>query len=208
VNYTTLQTLEVRWFLEGKIPTPVRQWFSDECPGEPITDSETRVDCYFYLPGCDGTNLKLRQQKLELKWRKSALGVRQFGEKLGTGENLNSWQGNLERWLKWSYADLSMLDDVKNQPWLKVRKTRSQRCYQDVNCEITQLEIKGKNYWSLGFEIPEIKRDAETHFEQVVHWIGKTNPNIMLRSSKSSAYSEWLNTHFFEQIFSSIYSYV
>ncbi|MFP4298260.1 MAG: hypothetical protein ACLFT0_10405 [Spirulinaceae cyanobacterium] len=191
------KTLEVRWFIEGETPSQIIDWFQNCCPGEPVSSSEKRTDYYFCLPGGIGVNLKLRQGNLELKYQEKPLGIRQFGEIFGMGSNRITWQGNLERWLKWSHRDVPGFCDITQLHCIPVQKTRSQRVYQNVYCELTQLEVKDQSHWTIGFEMSVNGEKSEDNFEQAINWIAQTNPNFSLSSLQSRSYAEWLNYRFF-----------
>ncbi|ERT06066.1 hypothetical protein M595_3978 [Lyngbya aestuarii BL J] len=193
----TLLTLEVRWFELGKIPEVIEHWFQTSCPGELSSTVEEREDQYFYTPGCEDLNLKLRQGKLELKWRQTQLEINSFQE--------SYWQGRVERWLKWSYQDsipenLIQMLGTGDQPIVKIGKKRRQRYYQNVEYELTQLKFdECKFWWSLGFEMEETETHQKTHFENIVSQIIKTYPQTAFNLDHSHAYPSWL----LEQVFAS-----
>ncbi|MEC4804165.1 MAG: hypothetical protein SAJ12_23720 [Jaaginema sp. PMC 1079.18] len=193
----TSQTLEVRWFIDGEIPSPFQEWFQDRCPGKPVDSSKQRTDYYFCLPHGTGVNLKLRQGNLELKWQQQYLGIRQFGKLFSAGGNQVTWQGHLEVWWKWSHQHISGFADTTQLNCIPVQKTRSRRVYQGVYCELTQLQVKKQTYWTLAFEMPVDGENSVTNFEQVINWITKTNPNFSLSLRQSQSYARWLNTHYF-----------
>ena len=192
----TLLTLEVRWFESGKIPKAVEEWFARTCPGELSGPPEEREDHYFYTPGCDALNLKLRQGKLELKWRQTELGTHSFGAE--------SWRGRVERWLKWSYQEsipenLIQALGTGDQPTVKIGKKRWQRHHLGVECELTQLKFDGcKFWWSLGFEMEETETQNQTHFENAVGRVIKTHPQTAFNLAHSHAYPSWLLERVFE----------
>ncbi|WP_235526439.1 hypothetical protein [Nostoc piscinale] len=80
-----LTTIEVRWFYPGTIPTEIEEWFPQNC------SPEKREDWYLYAPKCDYWGIKLRQERLEVKWRKAELGVLNVGELI---------EGRVEKWGK------------------------------------------------------------------------------------------------------------
>lgn len=186
----TLLTLEVRWFESGKIPQVIEKWFTTACPGELSSPPEERQDQYFYTPGCESLNLKLRQGKLELKWRQTELGIYSFAEK--------GWQGRVERWQKWSYqesipSNFIQALETADQPVVPVRKKRSQRDYNGVACELTQLQFDDHQFWwSLGFEMEETPTQGKTHFEKKVSQVTKTYPETAFNLAHSRAYPSWL----------------
>lgn len=188
----TLLTLEVRWFESGKIPQGIEQWFLATCPGELSSPTqEVREDQYFYTPGCESLNLKLRQGKLELKWRQTELENSSFGVN-------KSWQGRVERWLKWSYQESIPSTFIQalgkaDQPVLTVKKKRSQWNYNGVACELTQLQFSEDQFWwSLGFEMEETPTQGKTYFEDMVNQVVETYPETAFNLDHSHAYPSWL----------------
>ncbi|MDY7024031.1 MAG: hypothetical protein SWJ54_22230, partial [Cyanobacteriota bacterium] len=170
----TLQTLEVRWFESGYIPQIVEEWFLKTCIGKLSSLQKERNDQYFYTPGCEVLNLKLRQGKLELKWRQTELGAYSFGTK--------SWKGKVERWLKWSYQEsipikLMQTLGTGDQPIVTVNKKRSKRQYQGVDIELAQIRLEEHKYWwTLGFEMEETRMHKVAHFEQVISQVLSNYP--------------------------------
>ena len=191
----TLLTLEVRWFEPGKIPDNVEQWFTTACPGELSGAAEEREDQYFYTPGCEALNLKLRRGKLELKWRQTEMGIYSF--------DVKNWRGRVERWLKWSYQEsipdrLIQALGTGDQPVVTIGKKRWQRHHLGVECELTQLRFdRSKFWWSLGFEMEETQTRGKNHFQQVVSQVIKTYPETAFNTAHSHAYPSWL----LEQVF-------
>lgn len=197
-----LPSAELRWFYPGTVPQDVRQWFEGDCPGDWIEPPETREDVYLFVPGSEFLNLKHRQGRMELKWRKAELGVLRFGDK---------WEGRAEQWVKWLCEDPgvdSMLpeDVLERQHWIAIQKTRSRRMYRlDANrqvepvppdryiecgggLELTQLTVKGQSWWSLGFEVFGETRDLSVPLEAIAHAIAPTYNASPLKLSNSYAY--------------------
>ncbi|HEY9633091.1 MAG TPA: hypothetical protein V6D14_06785 [Coleofasciculaceae cyanobacterium] len=184
-----LTTLELRWFSHGTPLPEVEHWFSIDCPGERQGSAEEREDLYLYTPECDYLNIKLRQGSLEVKWRKTELGILQFGDR---------WEGKLEKWLKWICQDPTQqsilpADVIGKGPWVGVKKVRSQRQYQGVSYELTQLTIRNDVWWSIAFEMADKDTDQINHFEDVVSQVSKTYQGANLSADKSYAYPRWLS---------------
>ncbi|MBE9168540.1 hypothetical protein IQ238_13810 [Pleurocapsales cyanobacterium LEGE 06147] len=189
----TIPTVEVRWFEEGTIPAVVKNWFYQDCPGEPLGFPEQRKDLYLYLPNCEVVSFKLRQEKLELKWRKAEFGTRQFGK-----AKVNYWEGKLEQWFKCSYEDLTPLkidydyaEGLAAKSWIEVKKIRWQRSYQDVACELTQLTVSDRIWWTIGLEMEQNKTNNSDYFENIVSEIGITYRGPQLAADKSYGYPAW-----------------
>lgn len=155
-----LTTNELRWFSQGTIPPEMEAWFPQNC------SPQKREDLYLYAPGCDYLGIKLRHERLEVKWRKAEMGVLRFGEFV---------EGKAEKWAKWLCSDstgesFQPATLRSNSTWVKVEKVRRLQSYQilpdssiqpvvdndsmDNGCsvEITQLLIQEQNWWSVAFE--------------------------------------------------------
>lgn len=184
-----LTTLELRWFSQGTPPQEVERWFSTDCPGELLGSSEEREDWYLFTPECNYLNIKLRQGSLEVKWRKAELGVLRFAE---------CWEGKVEKWVKWRCEDstqesLVPADIVGERAWIGVKKKRSQRQYQGISYELTQLEVKRDRWWSIAFEMAVAEAGQFDNFENALNEVSKTYPGSELPAKKSFAYPTWLS---------------
>ncbi|MBW4544984.1 MAG: hypothetical protein KME25_11140 [Symplocastrum torsivum CPER-KK1] len=186
-----LTTLELRWFSQGTLPTEVEHWFLADSPGELLGSPEEREDLYLYTPECDYLNIKLRQGRLEVKWRKAQLGSREFGEASSA-----TWQGNVEKWLKWICDDpeqesIMPVDVVGTKAWIAVKKTRSQRLYQGISYELTQLRVNNNDWWSVAFEVAQKDANQIKHFENVVRLVSQTYRGPKLVAENSYGYPKW-----------------
>ena len=184
-----LTTLELRWFEKGTPTIEVDTWFNNNCPGEPLRLPEKREDLYLYIPECEYLNLKLRLGTLELKWRKAELGTLRFGER---------WEGKVEQWLKWICDDsppqnIIPADLVGKRPWIGVTKMRSQRIYEGIVFELTRLNVRNDDWWSLAFEIAEEDYKQIDNFQNVVSLVSETYRGPQLLAENSGAYPSWLS---------------
>jgi hypothetical protein len=184
-----LTTLELRWFSHGTSPPEVQQWFNNDCPGKPLGLPEEREDLYLYTPECDYLNIKLRQGSLEVKWHKAELGIVRFGD---------SWEGKVEKWLKWVCKDpeqqsIIPAEVVGKGPWIAVKKKRSQRLYQGVAYELTQLSVKEDDWWSIAFEMAGEKANQIDSFKGLVSAVSQTYQGSQLLANHSYAYPRWLS---------------
>lgn len=201
-----LTSLELRWFCPGKLPRPVDQWFQQECPGQILQSPDERVDHYLYIPDCDYMSVKLRQGRLEVKWRQQALGAI---------APLAHAQGQSERWLKWMCTNddgenLTFGEQRLTGPWLAVDKLRSQRKYRihghgsftgvvvdeplERGCavELTRLRLQAEDWWTIGFETfgsALLLSDLQGLAQQVL----QSYPGPTLELSNSWGYPEWLS---------------
>ena len=89
--------------------------------------------------------IKLRQGRLEIKWRNAELGVVSWG----------GVEGKLEKWGKWLCEDSTKEsfrpEVLEGKSWISVKKVRSQRLYDDCAIELTELNIKGNDWWTIDF---------------------------------------------------------
>lgn len=192
-----LTTLELRWFVRGIPVNKVKHWFNEDCPGELLGSPEEREDLYLYVPECDYLNIKLRQGRLEVKWRKAELGIVCLGD---------CWQGKAETWLKWICDDpdqQSMMPAhvTGEKAWVGVKKVRSQRHYQGMTYELTQLSVKNEVWWSIALEmvVPERHRSdsckaaqVQPRFQEIVSQVSQTYRGPRLECDRSFAYPTWL----------------
>lgn len=191
-----LTTLELRWFYPGIRPLEVEQWFNNDCPGELLGLPEEREDWYLYTPDCPYLNLKLRQGSLEVKWRKRELGRFRFG---------NFWEGTVEEWLKWSCDDPAQEiivpgDSEGKRSWVGVRKVRSQRLYQDIACELTQLTVRNQAWWTVAFELQGEAASQLDQFNHIIGWISQTYQGLELQLENSYAYPTWLSPDYLDHL--------
>lgn len=208
-----LISAELRWFERGTLPEAIAQWFQHEL-GDYLAPAEERVDIYLYLPKCEYMGIKLRQGRLEVKWRKAELGIMRFGDAV---------EGKAEKWGKWLCED-SSLESFQPQDvvgvWVSVKKKRclrrfamqpSQRQYQvipgksikavpinesiDQGCtvELTQLSINGNNWWSLAFEAFGEDDFLMDNLQAVASKVFQTSGSLKLQVQESYAYPSWLS---------------
>ena len=199
-------SLEMRWFYSGALPKSIAQWFGSDSLGGYLSPPEEREDIYLLVPGCDYLGVKLRGKTLEVKWRQGELGAMQFG---------NRWEGKAEKWLKWVCADTMApvpADILATGKWVGVKKKRAQRLYQvsapgslmsvpveapipqGCTVELTQLNINGSAWWTLGFEAFGSDSSLTESLQTVATWTSKTYQAQKLNAADSSAYPIWLTT--------------
>jgi hypothetical protein len=174
-----LASHEVRWFFEGKVNQheSLKRWFETIAPipkssgvGPLVWKGrhDDQPDVYLLVPGSDDMGIKWREDKLQIKGRVASLGSQVF---------CGRHQGNVERWIKWSYTNLPaayqrlFVAEETALVTVSVRKTRALRKVRlatlsgkaeevdakrfidrGLGFELTELEIAGKAYCSLAFE--------------------------------------------------------
>ena len=105
---TPFASIEVRWFFAGdpaKHPG-IRRWFEQYSPFPRAPDAGAiewrgrlggQPDVYLLLPG---------QADMGIKWREDTLQVKGLVEDLGPHTFRERHEGRIQRWIKWTYADL------------------------------------------------------------------------------------------------------
>lgn len=200
-----LLTAELRWFYRGTLPEEISHWFQQDCLGEQLEPPEEREDLYLYSPGCDYLGIKLRQGRLELKWRKAELGVVRFRDRV---------EGKAEKWGKWLCEDPtgeSFQPTTVVGTWVGVKKVRLQRQFQvlagksikpvpvnesiDQGCtvELTHLGINGNSWWSLAFEAEGEDDCLIDNLQAVGSWVFESYRGPKLQGEDSYAYPRWLS---------------
>ncbi len=180
-------TAELRWFYRGTLPEETLQWFQQDQLGKYVAPEE-REDVYLYLPECEYMGIKLRQGRLEVKWRKAELGVVGFGDRV---------EGKAEKWGKWLCEDPSaesfQLAGVVGKSWVSVKKVRTQRLYENCAVELTQLNIWGNDWWSLAFEAVGDDVSLVDNLQTVASSVFKSHPHPKLQVEDSYGYPSWLS---------------
>lgn len=200
-----LTTAELRWFNHGALPEEISYWFN--CLGDYLAPPEEREDLYLSSVGCDYLGIKLRQGRLEIKWRQAELGRVRFADRV---------EAKAEKWGKWLCEDRTaesfrLTDVVGKKAWVSVKKARSQRQYQFIpgksiiavpvtesidqgcNVELTHLSINGNAWWSLAFEAFGEDDYLIDNLQTVAHWVFKNYSGWELQFEDSYAYPMWLS---------------
>lgn len=180
-------TAELRWFYRGTLPEETLQWFQQEQLGKYVAPEE-REDVYLYLPECEYMGIKLRQERLEVKWRKAELGVVGFGDQV---------EGKAEKWGKWLCEDPSaesfQLAGVVGKLWVSVKKVRAQRLYENCAVELTQLNVGDNDWWSLAFEAVGDDVSLVDNLQTVASSVFKSHHYPKLQVEDSYGYPSWLS---------------
>lgn len=201
---------ELRWFYPNTIPNEVLVWFQHNCLIDPMEPPEEREDIYLCIPDSDYLGIKLRQGRLEIKWRQAELGIISIGE---------SVEGKAEKWGKWMCSDDTgesfQSTTVTNHAfWVNIEKVRYQQQYQvlpdfsvqpiatdaqiDNGCsaEITQLIIHNQLWWSLAFEAFGAGDRVMAHLKSTVNFVLDNYRGTKLLAADSYAYPHWLGRVF------------
>ena|GEM_PF-1226607 len=211
---------EVRWFLDGAIDRhPLLQsWFDTGSPipkkgefGPPVWMGrlDGKPDVYLLVPGADDMGIKWREGNFQIKGRTASLGVQTF---------CGRFQGQVERWVRWSYGNLPdsyhrLFTDGDNEGLITVSvgKTRALRKIRidtyngsaeevdpkafidrGINFELTDIEVGGKSCCTVAFEgYPD---DSAMHaaFTQVVEAFLDGLEGVEISAGNSMSYPAWL----------------
>jgi hypothetical protein len=176
----SLSTREVRWFFGGGVNRheSLKRWFEEIAPfekgpgvGPPVWRGRLgdQPDVYLLVPRSDDIGIKWREGELQIKGRISCSGTQIF---------CGRHQGKIERWMKWSYAELPSAyrrlftaGEGLGLITAAVRKTRALRKLRldtltgeaqeidpnifidrGLHLDLTDLEVAGKTYCSLAVE--------------------------------------------------------
>jgi hypothetical protein len=184
-----LTTIELRWFYRGTLPLKIQDWFSTDALDAPLEKPEEREDFYLQIPDCESLGIKLRQDRLEIKWRQAELGVLQFGKNLA---------GKAEKWVKFTFEGSAAANlitgDIELKPhWVSVKKKRLQRKYPGCNVELTELFLQGNTWWSLAFEAFGEEVSLMANLQAAAKLVFETNCGLKLQIQDSYAYPQWLS---------------
>ena len=213
---------EVRWFFDGTSDQyePLTSWFKTVAPvpnnpgvSPPVWQGrlDGQPDIYLIIPGSVDMGIKWREGELQIKGCLASLGTQVF---------CGRHQGNVERWMKWSYANMPptyknlfltgheqelrtiavkkiralrkiRIDTITGQPEEVKSTTRFDR---GLGIELTDLQIEGNAYCSLAVEAFPDDSAMSSAFTEVVEVFLGDLTDIELDAAHSKSYPAWLNT--------------
>lgn len=201
-----LTTYELRWFYPGEIPEGIELWFKQYCLINSHEPREERSDLYLFSTESEFLGIKLRQGRLEVKWRTAELGVVNFGSFV---------EGKVQKWRKWLCCDStgesfqpSLVAD--NPIWVNVDKIRYSQFYQvlpdslvqpvpetegiDNGCsvELTHLVMRENPWWSLAFEARGEDAFLMNNLQATARRVFNNYRGLNLLTLNSYAYPTWL----------------
>jgi hypothetical protein len=152
-----VRSLEVRWFLPGRLPAAVTGWF-----GRFPARTESREDAYLLDPRWPGVSVKVRGGgPVEVKVYRGSPGILEVAGRA---------RGRLEAWQKWPLPLRPLSPDSGEAAgWRPVRKRRrisrfsladgqiaacAQQRGHEPACEVelTEIRTSGQDWWTLAFE--------------------------------------------------------
>lgn len=204
-----LVSLEMRWFLLRSLPAGVERWFREQLPATELSPEDSREDIYLCPPLHESYGIKLRSDRLEIKWRESAAPF----------HGAHNVEGQVERWLKWSWKDDlevaaagTLGFGFPSGPWCAIKKKRWQRKYAwngrtfmaapwrpmltvGAAIEMTKLEVDGRKDGTVLVEsfAPD-RPQQEKLLAAAVEYLWRDWPEPRLEAIQSYGYSRWLAT--------------
>ena len=213
---------EVRWFFDGTSDQyeSLRRWFETVAPvpkkpdvGPPVWQGrlDDQPDIYLIIPGSIDMGIKWREGELQIKGCVASLGTQVF---------CGRHQGNVERWMKWSYPNvppayrnLFLIGQEQDLLTVAVKKVRALRKVRvntitgepeevesttqidrGLGIELTDLQIKGDAYCSLAVEAFPDDSAMSSAFTEVVEAFLSDLTDIDLDAAHSKSYPSWLDT--------------
>ncbi len=215
-----LATYEVRWFFTGPVREypALRRWFETAVPvaqnpdvGPPQWQERLggEPDIYLLVPHGTDMGIKWREGQLQIKGQVTSCGLQRFGE---------GHQGQVERWVKWSYAHIPAAYQqlfangekygLQTIAVHKIRATRkieldtltgraqevteSTSFSRGLSVELADIEAAGKAYCSLAFEAFPDDAAMSAAFTQVVTAFLAELTEFPLSAAHSLSYPAWL----------------
>jgi hypothetical protein len=194
-----VRSLEVRWIFPGQLEAAVAGWF-----GRFPARLESREDTYLLDPQLPGLSVKIRAGgALEVKVYRGSPGILEVDGRA---------RGRMESWQKWSFPG-GPSSQASGGPggWRPVSKRRRISRFslasgpiaartpglgREPGCEVelTEIGIRGEDWWTLGFEATgpasllrgELEAAAALVFAQALP--GVVQPG----TDDSRSYAEWL----------------
>lgn len=201
-----LESVELRWFYEDHSPLNLDKIFKSS---KIQTNYEIRSDYYLLIKNCDYIGIKLRNSRLEIKWRNY--------DQLFDLPKLNI-SGKIEHWIRWEWNDINPFKDIvqflqvnKVNPWVKIDKKRFQKKFNiqnkllvevtsneqssDFAIEITELKVNNQLWWSVGFD-SFTSCNKITFLKQIIETQLMDQFQINLQVEQSYGYPKWLSKVF------------
>jgi hypothetical protein len=216
----TNNSWELRWFFQGEMPQVVKSWFENMHETRYIIHENSREDHQLLSSkACENIGIKIREERLELKWRKQS-------EPFSLSDN-NKIVGTAENWLKWVWVSdqrrkdeyQSMLLGPPKGPTVKIIKKRDVRIYQALSSdnrnnknhhyllkalqnrssdgkgcliEITDVAILDRCGWSIAFE--SFGSEDPALLQMAANQYLSTYMGPGLTEENSYGYPHWINS--------------
>ncbi|GAA4326839.1 hypothetical protein GCM10023115_56540 [Pontixanthobacter gangjinensis] len=192
---------EIRWFFQTEVQS-ISKWFEDNA--YTFENTEARIDYYLSLIEKEDVSIKLRENNIEVKHRRS----RSDEEKL-----TSQAEGYFEKYTKWSFSsaeDDSLVHEITNEEkhdWLPVRKERMGfKLKKDMNGNIVKVKLEEFPPYGCQIEYTRLKVKDEAWYTFALEWFGDEELNFdlslineilgdhELKSQDSMGYAEFLKS--------------
>jgi hypothetical protein len=184
------RTCEVRWIRPGRHGSEIAHWFSrfSQVP-------EVRDDDYLISPRMPGLSIKIRGG--------ASFEVKQLRGVVGALDIAGAAAGSIDSWIKRSIplpGGVDLTRPLEGSAWRRVNKHRQIARFPidgsggpDCSVELTEVEVLGQAWWTLGFEaggrgaLGRIKRTAAVVFAE------RLPTDSAFRADEACSYAEWIH---------------
>jgi hypothetical protein len=195
-----VRSLEVRWILPGRLEAAVARWF-----GRFPCGMESREDSYLLDPELRGLSVKVRAGR--------ALEVKAYRGSPGILDVAGGVRGRMESWQKWSFpfgplrqagGDLAGWRAVGKRRRISrfllasgqaVAGAQGQAGHLGCTVELTDVRVRGEDWWSLGFETtagPADRLHGALEATAALVFAQALPDGVELGLDDSRSYTEWL----------------
>ena len=187
-----VRSLEVRWIFPGQLAGAVTGWFG-RFPAE-TTELE---DAYLLDPHLPGLSVKVRGRR--------ALEVKAYRGSPGLLEVAGRARGRLESWQKWTFPHgPPKPGSAHHAGWRPVRKRRRISWFSRATgvgvprprcaVELTEADVRGEPWWTLGFEAtgPADALHGELEAAAALVFAQALPDGMELSMGDSQSYAQWL----------------
>lgn len=194
-------TLEVRWFVDGRPPSDVLDWIRSLG----AEAESARTDLYL-VSNDPAMNVKLREGNVQTKHR--------IGDRTPITFTADV-EGIQERWVKWSFPTVEQHHDLFDKDptglWVPVHKERlrlkvppeeqsshlSRMIEPDpaeAKIELTEVRSQGQNGWTICMEAEGTPDALPGTLQQVGNYLFQKGTPPDLSSAHSFGYARWIQT--------------
>ncbi|TRO63274.1 hypothetical protein [Christiangramia sabulilitoris] len=200
-THNMFRSKEIRWFSHNEMKF-VEAWF--EKNGYLFENTEARTDYYLPLREKEDLGIKLRENNIEIKHRKSRSEVVDL---------TSTVQGYYENYVKWSFSSAEgdiLVHEITTEDkydWLAVRKERiGFKLTDDEDGKIIRVSLDNFPDYGCQIEYTRVLVKDELWYTFALEWFGarelKFDTTIIKRilgeeqlmSEDSKGYAEFLNT--------------
>jgi len=202
----SVTTTEIRWFVEGIVPSKVDDWINN-LDGE-IESQLSRTDVYLRLKNTDTPGIKFREGRFEVKQKLTDL------EELTSG----NVSGMAELWKKWSFEAIDNkipLADITKGEWVEVTKSRKLKKFifaesgeivkgfdnfqsDGCNLELSIVALHSPDelnnlWWTLALETYGQPDQLFQNLKKMFEYLFTPDFPVTLSTQQSFGYQKWLS---------------